>query len=197
MRVQWELLKAGVSLSLCKYSDVPPEHSLNKSVQISNMWGLAEANEYPHAPSYRIDDLDDPVLAMALIKGADKGVFGVNDIITRGDMNGILKRAQEALKITAKGEVLDGREHNLLSRGDLAKAVYDAFPALKDIVPPKNARIPFKAGKHRNSEYVEVLGRLGILDVYGIEGEFYYGRPVTKGEAADVVVRACVAALGK
>ncbi|MBQ7543641.1 MAG: FAD-dependent oxidoreductase [Synergistaceae bacterium] len=196
MRVQWELLKAGVSLSLCKYSDVPPEHSINKSVQVSNMWGLIPANEYPHAPSYKIDDIDDPVIAMALIKGADKGVFGVNDIITRYDMNGILRRAQEAMKIPAKGDVLEGKGHNLLSRGDLAKAVYDAFPALRDIKPARNAHIPFKVGKHRNSEYVEVLGKLGVLDVYGIESEFYYGRPVTKGEAADVVVRACVAASG-
>lgn len=196
MRVQWELLKAGVSLSLCKYSDVPPEHSLNKSVQISNLYGLIDANEYPHAPSYKIDDLDDPVIAMALVKGADKGVFGVNDIITTGDAEKILMRAQKALNLSPKSKLFDGKAHSFVSRGDFAKAVCEAFPALKEITPPKNSRIPFKVTKHRNAESVELLGRLGILNVYGIEQEFYYGRPVTKGEAADIIVRACVVSEG-
>ena len=196
MSVQWELVKSGVSLSLCNYSDVPPGHPLNRSVQISNLYGLIDANEYPHAPSYNIREFEDPVLAMAIIRGQDKGVFGVNDMITSGYADTILERAQKAVNIPVKKGLVGGKPHNFLSRGDLARAVYSAFPALKEITPPKNARIPFSVGKHRNSEYVEVLGRLGILDVYGREQEFYYGRPVTKGEAADIIVRACVEAAG-
>ena len=69
MRVQWELLNSGVSLSLCKYSDVPPEHSINRTVQISNMYGLIAPNEYPHAPSFNLREWDNPVLEMAIIKG--------------------------------------------------------------------------------------------------------------------------------
>ena len=194
MRVQWELLKSGVSLSLCKYSDVPPEHGLNHTIQISNMYGLVEANEYPHAPSYNIREYEDPVLAMAIIRGQDKGTFGVDDIITSGEAEAILQRARKAMKIKDTNKVTSGKNHDFISRGDLAKAVCDAFPALKDINTPKNSRIPFNVGKHRNSEYVERLGRLGILDVYGREAEYYYGRPVTKGEATDIIVRACVQA---
>ena len=197
MRVQWELLKSGVALSLCHYSDVPPEHSLNKSVQISNMYGLAEPNEYPHAPSYNIEEYEDPVLAMAIIRGQDKGVFGVNDMITVKEAETILQRARKALNLESTGKITEGKEHNFISRGDLAKAVYEAFPKLKEITPPKNARAPFKAGKHRNAEYAERLGRLGVLDVYGRETEYYYGRPVTKGEAVDIIVRACIAAAGE
>ena len=196
MRVQWELLKSGVSLSLCHYSDIPPEHSLSRSVQLSNLYGLVDANEYPHAPSYNIREFEDPVLAMAIIRGQDKGVFGVNDIITVGDADTILERAQKAVNISPNRRVVSGKPHNFVSRGDFAKAVCDAFPALRKATPPKNTRSPFKAGRHRNAEYVDILGKLGILDVYSNEQEYYYGRPVTKGEAMDIVVRACVEAAG-
>ena len=196
IRVQWELLKSGVSLSLCHYSDVPPEHSLNKSVQLSNLYGLIDANEYPHAPSYNIRDFEDPVLAMAIIRGQDKGKFGVNDMLTAGEADSILERAQKAMNLPVKKGLTGEKTHHYVSRGDFARAVCNAFPALKNVVPPKNARTPFNVGKHRNAEYVEILGRLGILNVYGNEREFYYGQAVTKGEAADIVVRACVEAAG-
>lgn len=195
IRVQWELLKSGVSLSLCHYSDVPPEHSLNHSIQISNMYGLVQPSEYPHAPSYNITEYEDPVLAMAIIRGQDKGVFGVNDIITKEEANSILKNAMNTLKIVVRDDIIKGKGHDLISRGDLAKAVCEAFPELREITV-KNARVPFKIGSHRNAEYAEILGKLGILDVYGREREFYYGRPVTKGEATDIIVRACIVAAG-
>lgn len=194
MRVQWELLNSGVNLSLCNYSDVPPEHPLNKSVQISNLYGFIDANEYPHAPSYNIREFEDPVLAMAIIRGQDKGVFGVNDIITVGEADGIISKARAALNMKDIGDVVEGKSHSYVSRGDFAKAVCEAFPALREITPPKNAKAPFTITKHRNAEYVDALGRLGILNVWGSEREFYYGRPVTKGEAVDIIVRASVAA---
>ena len=191
--VQWELLNAGVDLSLCHYKDVPPESPVSKTVQISNLYGLIVPEEYPHAPSYKIDDLDDPVIAMAIIRGQDKGKFGVDSVITRGEANTTLRRAQKALHLPEKDFLAD-KAHNFVSRGDLAKAVCEAFPALEEITPQTNSRIPFTVGKHRNSEYVEALGRLGILNIYSNDEEFLYGRPVTKAEAADIIVRACVKA---
>ncbi|MBQ7216792.1 MAG: FAD-dependent oxidoreductase [Synergistaceae bacterium] len=193
--VQWELLNYGVDLSLCHYTDVTKESPVYKTVQLSNLYGLADAEEYPHAPSYKIDDLDDPVLAMAIIRGQDKGRFGGDKVITRGEANTILKRAQKALNLPEKDYLAD-KAHNFVSRGDLAKAVCDAFPALSGATPPKNSRIPFGLGKHRNSLYAQTLGRLGILNIYSSDSEFMYGRPVTKAEAADIIVRAAVYAAG-
>ncbi len=193
--VQWELLNAGVDISLCHYSDVPKESPVNKTVQLSNVYGIVDAEEHPHAPAYKIDDLDDPVLAMAIIRGQDKGKFGVDAVITRGEANTILKRAQRAIGLQEKDSLAD-KAHNFVSRGDLAKAVCDVFPALSEVTPPKNSSIPFGLGKHRNSEYAEILGRLGILNIYASEDEFLYGRPVTKAEAADIIVRAAVEAAG-
>ena len=196
MLVQWELLKSGVSLSLCKYSDVPPEHSVNKAAQISNMYGIIKPNEYPHAPSYNIELLDNPVLEMAIIKGADKGLFGVNDIITGDYAAEILTNARKIMKIDNGEKVIVEDSDKLLSRSNFVKAVCDAFPMLKDKKPAKNSKLPFKLGKNRNSESAEILGRLGILEIYSIENDFHYGYPVTKGEACDVIVRACIAASG-
>ena len=196
MRVQWELLNSGVSLSLCKYSDVPPEHSINKTVQISNMYGLIEPNEYPHAPSFNLREWDNPVLEMAIIKGADKGLFGVDDIITGNDAVKILERAQKVVNMKGASKISVNNSDKLISRSDFVRAVCDAFPVLAEIKAPKNSRLPFKLGKNRNAECAEILGRLGILSIYSIENEFHYGYPVTKGEACDIIVRACIAALG-
>ena len=67
---------------------------------------------------------------------------------------------------------------------------------LENVKPPKDSKMPFKLGKNRNSECAEILGRLGALSIYGREDDFHYGYPVTKGEACDVIVRACIALLG-
>ena len=196
MRVQWELLKSGVALSLCHYSDVPPEHSFNKSVQISNMYGIITANEYPHAPSFNLQELDNPVLEMAIIRGADKGVFGVNDILTGNEVIKILEKAREVMKIKGAEKITVNKPGNTISRSDFVKAVCDAFPELKTMKPTRK-KLPFRLGKNRNAEYAEILGLLGVLDAYGIENEFHYGYPVTKGEACDVIVRACIAVAGE
>ena len=119
--------------------------------------------------------------------------FGADSVITRGEANTILRRAQKALNLPEKDTLAD-KAHNFVSRGDLVKAVCEAFPALMKITPAKNSRIPFKVTKHRNSDYAEILGRLGILNIYSDDEEFLYGRPVTKAEAADIIVRACVEA---
>ena len=191
LRVQWALLNSGVNLSLCNYSDVPQNHSLNKSIQLSNLYGLTSANEYPHASS---EIWDDPVLEMAIIRGHDKGIFGVNDMITKPKAAEIILKAQKAVGVVS--DIQPDKVNGILSRGELAKLVYEEFPMLKEIARPKNTRLPFKIGKNKNSEYVETLAWLGILNIYGIEHEFNYSKPVTKGEAVDVIVRAAIAASG-
>ena len=192
--VQWELLNSGVILSLCNYSDVPAENKLNKSVQISNMYGFFIPDEYPHSVSYRIDDLGDPVISMAIIKGNDKGTFGINTMITRKDAREAIHKVQKALGMKISAKILEDKPNNFMIRGDFIRAVCDAFPDLKNIEHKKNTRIPFKITRNKNAEYAEILGRLGILDVYSGEKEFHYGRPLTKGEAADIIARACIAA---
>lgn len=195
-RVQWELVNSDVVLSLCKYSDVPPEHKVYKSVQICSLYGLIEPKEYPHNPSYKIDDLDDPVLAMAIIKGQDKGVFGVDEMITRRDAVSMIEKARKALNINNKWDSPSDRSEVFITRGDFAKALLDGFNLSSSKSAPlvKNYKSPFKASRHRQAEDIAKIAPLGILDVYKNDKDFKFGRPVTKGEATDMVVRAMAAA---
>jgi len=192
--VQWELLNSGVNLSLCNYKDVPENHPLNRSVQISNLYGITTPKEYPHSVSFNLAIFDDPVWEMAIIKGEDKGVFGVDEIILTSSVKEMISHAQDALKMKKRNSPSGLDKDRLISRGDLAKAVCEAFPTLKNIPRRKGSKLPFKIEANRNSEAVTTLAHLGILNVYASEKEFFYGRPVTKGEAVDVIVRACVLA---
>lgn len=192
VRVQWALLDAGVVLSLCNYVDVPPEHPCHRAVQIANLYGLIEPLEPPHTPSYDISDLDDPVLAMAIIRGDDKGMFGVDELVTGSEMSSMISRAQAALGLSSR-EGQRAREDVFVSRGDFARELLDAFD-LSRAARPKGARSLFRVPRHRNAPAVEALASLGVLDVYGSDGEFRFGRPVTRGEAADMIARAMAAA---
>jgi hypothetical protein len=195
-KVQRALLEAGVALSLCKYSDVPPEHPFYGAVQLSNLYGLLNPIEPPHAPSYNISDLDDPVLAMAIIKGADKGIFGVGELLSREEMVSMLNRARAASK-TAGGRDLSGGEwpepSYFVSRGLFSDAVFQAF-GFGNRPLPKNRRRFEIPSTHRFAEAVQTLDVFGILDVFHAERDFRPARPLTRGEAVDIVMRAMTAA---
>jgi hypothetical protein len=193
VRVQRALLEAGVVLSLCKYSDVPPEHPFYNAVQLSNLYGLLDPVEPPHASSYDISDLDDPVLAMSIINGADKGVFGVDDMVTKEEMLAMLNKARAASKTSAGRDAAEDewpdRTH-FATRGLFADAVANAF-GLYDVEPGGSAQPAVDiASTHRFAKAVTALGALGILDLYRSEREFRPARPITRGEAVEILMKA-------
>jgi hypothetical protein len=196
VRVQRALLEAGVVISLCKYSDVPPEHPYYNSVQLSNLHGLIEPLSPPHAPSYNISDLDDPVLAMAIINGADKGTFGVDELLTQKEMSVMLNKARLAARVSG-GQAQDEslQPDRLVTRGFFADAVSRAFGFSN-----KNVASTLKiAPGHRYEGAVKALDSLGILDLYrpegklSPEGEFFPARPITRGEAVEILMKAMTA----
>jgi hypothetical protein len=194
VRVQRALLEAGVVLSLCKYSDVSPEHPFYNSVQLSNLYGLIDPVEPPHAPSYDISDLDDPVLAMSIINGADKGIFGVNDMVTKEEMAAMLNKARAASKTSAGRNVTENEwseKTRFATRGLFADAVANAFglhnATTSETFPQQGAAI---APAHRFAKAVTSLNALGILDLYREESEFRPARPITRGEAVEILMKA-------
>ena len=128
VRVQRALLEAGVVLSLCKYSDVPPEHPRYNAAQIASVHGLITPIEPPHAPSYDISDLDDPVLSMAIIKGHDKGTFGIDEILTWAETVSMMEKARKASG-TSLGLLpeLGDKTDAFVNRGRFVKALCDTF----------------------------------------------------------------------
>ncbi len=195
--VQWELLKSGVILSLCNYSDVPPENKINAAVQISNLYGLAEPEEYPHELPEEIN-FDNAVLAMATIKINSKGIFGADKLMTRAEAEKLLQTSRRVFRVINTGSYFENDPDKIISRGDFAKAVYEAFPLLSRAKIKTNAENYFILTKNKNSDYVEKLSKLGILEIYKTESEknFHFGRPVKKGEAVDIIVRAAVVSAG-
>ena len=152
--------------------------------------------EYPHVPSYKIEDLDDPVIAMAIIKGNDKGKFDTENYLSAGEAIELLNTARKVFRIINTSELFEDSPEKFISRGDFVRAVYDTFPLLERAEIPKNSRLPFSVNKNKNSKYVEKMAHLGILNVYVPDSEFRYGRPVTRGEAVDIIVRAAVVSAG-
>ena len=74
IRVQRALLDAGVDLSLCKYVDVPSESKYYRSVQLSNLYGLFEPMKWP--------------------ENGEPGLFGVDELLTSGDIARIKEHAK-------------------------------------------------------------------------------------------------------
>ncbi|GHS99402.1 hypothetical protein AGMMS50276_22960 [Synergistales bacterium] len=191
VRVQRALLEAGVVLSLCKYSDVPPEHPFFNAVQLFNLYGIMDPLSPPHAPSYNISDLDDPVLAMAIIRGADKGVFGVDELITQEDMVAILTKAKEAAKIeTGEIPALTDKSDRFITRGVFARALVSAFGFSAGASGGRSFSV---SGEHPANEAVKILDSNGILKLYKNSRDFHPGRPVTRGEAAEMLMAAMTA----
>lgn len=197
VRVQRALLEAGVVLSLCKYSDVPPEHPRYNAAQIASVHGLITPIEPPHAPSYDISDLDDPVLSMAIIKGHDKGTFGIDEILTWAETVSMMEKARKASG-TSLGLLpeLGDKTDAFVNRGRFVKALCDTFGFSDPEAFPraKGKGSFFASSKHPNAPAVEALSPLGILDLYKSEREFHFGRPVTRGEAAEMIMKAMTSA---
>jgi hypothetical protein len=198
MRVQRALLEAEVVLSLCKYSDVPPEHPFYNAVQLSNLYGLIDPAEPPHASSYDISDLDDPVLAMSVINGADKGIFGVDEMVTKEEMVVMLNRARAASKTSFGRDVAESEwseKTRFATRGlfaDGAAAAFGLFGAdgSSSDGGSSDRRSAGISQSHRFSRAVTALTDLGILDLYEKESDFRPARPVTRGEAAQILMKA-------
>lgn len=193
VRVQHTLLKFGVLLSLNKYSDVPSDHPFRAAVQIGSLHQLLEPSVPPHAPSYNISDLDDPVLAMAIIKGTDKGVFGIDDMLSAQELEIMMTRARKASG-TQQGSAPQraAKPDQIVTRGMLAEALKNTFGfTLNEHKRSSYFVIP---ESHQYAQAVNILTPLGILDIYKAERDFHPARPVTRGEALELTVRAMVIA---
>ena len=100
IHVQAALLDAGVNLSLCTYSDVPPENKYYKAVQIANLYKLLEPEKYPNTVSYDVGYditfvLDNSELAKEIAEGKDKGLFRVDDILSDEERENITARVKK------------------------------------------------------------------------------------------------------
>jgi len=188
IKVQTRLVNNGVFISLCKYSDVTPENPFFGAVQISNLYGLFQPLDYPHAPSYNISDLDDPKLAMAILRGADKGIFGIEEMISNKDAEDSVKRALKALSLEYNGIKPIKNPGRLSSRADFVSYLTESF-RLKDLEEKSNVQFYSDVPpEHRAFDAVSILQKIGVLD--SAKGaKFHPARPITRGEAVELLVK--------
>ena len=114
IHVQKALADSGVVLSLCNFSDVPRSHKYFGSVQISQLYRLINARSYPKLAMRNINSSKNKVRKGQVVP---KGVFGVNDRISRRDLAAMIERAEEVMnaklnlppfgKNITKGEAVD------------------------------------------------------------------------------------------
>ena len=130
--VQRALLDAGVVLSMCSYSDIPPEHPLYGSVQLSNLYGLVKPLKYPAVPMFsHIREPEATEITEARAQGRDRGLFGVNEPVLRKDAADMTARAATALGLTVPFPALNEPERPI-TRGEFSLLLKDVLGARVD-----------------------------------------------------------------
>jgi len=163
VRVQRALLDAGVTLSLIDYSDVSLRHNFYKAVQLATLHRLMEPAVPPSSSRTARG-----ILRVLEVLG-ERGGFGVNKPVTRDEMVVMMNRARAASG-ASEGEIMAEGEGGA---GFVTRAVF-----LESVL-----RVFGIEG-----DYVEVLSTLDIPELFRTNPGF--NRPITRGEAAEILMRA-------
>lgn len=115
IHVQKVLGDAGVAMSLCRYTDVPSTHKYYGAVQISNLYGLIDAEIYPNFTKGQVNNPGKG--------GRTKGRFGVNKIVSENELAKIIERVE---KFT-DGKKIILPEHGKLTKGEAAELIVNAM----------------------------------------------------------------------
>ena len=187
---QLELLRSGSALSLCSYRDVPSGHPFWPAVSLVTVRRLMEPVSVPSSPAVKINDPYNFMVQANRLAGQDKGVFGADLSVSAAEARALLERAfgengrlagavlpEDAATpvtrdafVTALGVALEGK---LTSKTGASDRIYSDIP---------------EAG--RLNAVVAALSRADVLGAIPPTGPFEPGRTVTRGLAADLVVRA-------
>ena len=111
IKVQWELLKSGVNISLARFGDVPQEHEYNAAVQLAMLHKFLAPIAYPHNAPSNNRESDNQILGVPLVRGPALGTFGIGRPITEDERKQLLGHAPQGFGFPetalARGEALD------------------------------------------------------------------------------------------
>ena len=194
--VQRLLLEAGSALSLCDYADVPRGHPFWPAVQMSNLQGWIAPEELPSAPSAKIDDLYNNKLVIARLYGLDKGTFGVNTPLIGVEAEEIFRKAFSGGR--AAGPLLypGGGTTSFVSRGEFCSSLARAL-GYRNIPRDRPSSFSDISQESRLFGPLNFLADMGILDGAARGGVFMPDSFVTRGAAADMIMRAVTAPSGE
>jgi hypothetical protein len=184
--VQLELLRSGSALSLCAYRDVPPGHPFWPAVSLATVRRLMDPVRVPSSPAVKINDPYNCRVQANKLAGDDKGEFGVDLPVTGTEVLSLMERVFGEEGRLA-GAVLPADSATPVTRATFATAlglVLKAKATAPDLV------FPDVAETDRLFVTLSALARTGVLGAIPAGGPFEPARPVTRGFAADVLVRA-------
>ncbi len=124
IHVQSALLNSGVNLSLCMYSDVPPEHKYHRDIQLANLYRLLAPKKFPAMVSVDVGYditfvLDNPEWVKEIAEGRDKGTFAPDETLSVDDRKSLMGRVKELTgnELTLpEGNITRGEAVNLAIR---------------------------------------------------------------------------------
>ncbi len=187
--VQRHLLEAGSALSLCEYSDVPQDHPFWPGVQMANLYGWLAPEELPSSPSAKIDDIYNNKVVVARLFGRDKGVFGVDTPLTGQETEMLLRKAFEGEENSPLLLFPEGGTDGFVARKDFADALARALG-----YGPEGKEWPSRFADIEASSHffgpVHYLAENGVLDRAAPGGVFLPDSFISRGAAADMVMRA-------
>ncbi len=166
LKVQRAVAEGGSRIALALFTDVPEDHPLWPAVQVATVRRWIAPLALPTSPAPRIDDID-AVLA-ASRKGAAKGLFGVDRLLSVAEGETFLKRALAVEKPLK----------DLLNEG--------SFLRLGVFVQALDGR---SRARRSTVEVLKDFAERGLLPSLGYEPWLDAEKPVTRGQAADIALR--------
>ena len=166
LKVQRRVVQGGSRIALALFSDVPEDHPLWPAVQIATVRGWIDPLALPTSPAMRIDDRW--TLLEAARKGRTKGVFGVDRPLSLVEGETLLRRALNREK-PLKGLLNEGAHLELAT---LVRALEGESGRRRDVATVLD----------------DFAGR-GLLAALGDGGPLDGAVAVTRGQAADIVLR--------
>ena len=162
---------------------------------MSNLYGWIAPEELPSAPSAKIDDIYNNRVVTARLYGLDKGTFGVDIPLTGIEAEELFRKVFSGGQ--AAGPLLfpGGGTASFVPRGEFCSALARAL-GYRNLPGDTRSRYADIPEESRLFGPVHFLAERGVLDRAARGGVFMADSFVTRGAAADMIMRAVTAPKG-
>ena len=174
LKVQRILLEAGDRLSLCVFSDVPPNHPFWPAVQTATMRGWMKPKSLPTFAASRADNYND--ILQASRKGRTKGIFGVDEPLSWKSANEMLNAVLSDLGNRNKVNLHYGMSDEPISKGEFMLAFCQAL-------------YPDKTPKPITTEREKISWACKRLSPFLTDENLNFQGIISRGEALDLVLK--------
>lgn len=174
LKVQRILLEARDRLSLCVFSDVPPNHPFWPAVQMATIRGWMKPESLPTFAASRADNYND--ILQASRKGRIKGIFGVDEPLSWKAANEMLNAVLGDLGNQNKIDLHHGMSDESISKGEFMLALCQAL-------------YPDQTPKPITTEREKISWACKRLSPFLTDENLNFQGIISRGEALDLVMK--------